>query len=106
MKQQTLETLKSARIKLEQGWTQVHFALDIDGYSVLSSSPAATHFCLLGAVSLFPNFGEAIQEMMLTLGLGNDMTLAVWNDDPLRTKEEVLACLDQTIERLEKELTI
>ena len=99
--------------RIQQGWTQGKMSTTQSGAEVDPFSPLAERFCLLGAVwkeYRYPNEDEALILMELFHALTGETPrsnssslvaytnrLVYWNDDPVRTKEEVLALLDKAI---------
>lgn len=89
-----IKILDEAKDLIEKGWHQGYFAQNADGRDVDSSDPNACAFCVLGAV--FHAAGDK------PAGLAYDALIAVspggmpaeFNDQPGRTKEEVLDLID------------
>lgn len=91
------ETLILAREFVSQGWTQ--------GHAVIRRSNQMG-VCILGALTLATPPGKkwtdtlyfpAAMELTRLLGGQGNFHLIKWNDAPERTKEEVLALLDEAI---------
>ena len=89
----TRDILVSARNALARGWCQhVMFAC--------ATSTGFSKRCSLGAIigaTRTPSEAEAARNFLEEF-LGE--RLVVWNDDPHRTQEEVLAVFDSAIEAL------
>lgn len=95
-------TLDRAADVLEQNeWIQGRFARDIDGDVVDSGSRKAVKFCVLGAIFHVSGHGRYASKSVharfhaLADQLESHLKHPVisWNDDPARTKEEVVAAL-------------
>lgn len=96
--QQFIEKLREARALIEHGWTQSVYARDAYLRHVAIDSPKAVCFCLAGAlrrVGLQPSVNYK------SYFKGEPGVLTTWNDAPERTKDEVLACLDNSIAALQ-----
>lgn len=81
---------------IEKGWTQGALARDELGAEVWPRHPAASCWCLLGAirrVALGDTEAEEARQMVFDQ-LGS-VAIATWNDTPGRTQAEVLAVLDR-----------
>ena len=108
---QLLDDLKAVRELLSspKKWTQGQYAKDARGHAVDDCSPKATCWCLVGSMWKrgydVGQWGcERVMSMInpLTAQLPPKdripgFSLTVWNDDPARTHEEVLALLDKAI---------
>ena len=87
---------------LKKGWCQGRAAQDDEGRFVLSGSPSAACWCLLGACSAaYHSGGTGIDPVSFAikarhLGIPS---LVLWNDAPGRTQAEVVALM----EKLEQE---
>ena len=96
MTDQTPQAILNAAADLIErtGWTQMYIACDKDGDSCDPCSPAAVCFCLLGALDAQCSDKEhwySAHKLLLRRIIGPSVSL--WNDDPDRTKEEVIAAL-------------
>lgn len=94
------EALTEARELLDKkGWTQGAYARDANGDEVLYYSKDACKFCARGA--LFKACGNDALYLLASDALDkfipNALTV-IWNDDPGRTKEDVLAVFTAAIE--------
>lgn len=108
----TTEYLKTAKqLLIDKGWIKGDYARDADGNRVPAVSSSATCYCILGALKaashsvddhtgamapLRCSIVNAINGMRKT-NFGADYGIHPWNDDPARTKEEVLAVFDAAI---------
>jgi len=92
----TSEVLRLMRAKIESGWTQRWFARTASGYGVSGLFNGATSWCLVGALQVATNNRTPESIGYVNELIGNPW--CSWNDDPSRTKEDVLAMLDQAIE--------
>lgn len=106
-KNETIEILKKARELIRAGWAQETFSLHKqDGIC----------YCALGAIGPaaggYPGDGVFVSDgpaypavVVLATALGpsvNPLTsVTVWNDDPKRTQEDVIALYDRAIASLE-----
>lgn len=78
------------------GWCQGHHAVDSKGESIspFSNEGLLRGLCISGACMLAYGYDRGIEkvvELQTNLGI-NSVT---WNDDPKRTKEEVIALLKE-----------
>lgn len=96
------ELLIAAKWILEHvGWCQ-HVSCRWPGPDVMGKgrgSPEA--YCLTGAMNVVecePSCPWPDATMLVSILIGSDQ-VAVWNDDPKRTKKQVLALLDKAIAR-------
>jgi hypothetical protein len=83
------ELLESSPI----AWTQNHIARDAEGYPEKANSPNVCSWCALGAIAKVQNLPDAPQEhnpaaMLLAYHL--KVNIVDWNDNPLRTREDVI----------------
>jgi hypothetical protein len=92
------EVLIQAKAIIERGWCQGTYAIDNDGHPVDFDSQKAVAWCIRGATCLIAPDGyhnrygahELIKSITIT-------PISQWNDEPGRTKEEVLDVLTQAI---------
>ena len=101
----TSEILKAAKAKIEQGWTQNAEARTAPGgMDCYANCELAVCWCAMGAVFVVvnasvlarwrhPDINNAVA--MLEAVVGGDV--AVWNDEPGRTQDEVVAMFDKAI---------
>ena len=71
---------------IEKGWVQ--------GNSSVRYRDGSMHYCLYGAIVQVGGLGENIDIACRAKEITGER-LTVWNDDPARTKEEVLAVARQ-----------
>lgn len=93
------EILKEARrLIAEKGWTQGVYARHANGNLIDPMEGNAACFCSLGAIW---KVGGILEHAFAVIALEGviGISLAEWNDDPSRTKEEVLAAFDEAIRR-------
>lgn len=90
---------------IEKGWTQGAFARDTYGERVPVRDPNACTFCLLGALNRTAEThglveGGAKQQALMALwtAKGTATGIAAYNDQPVRTKEGILALIDRAKE--------
>lgn len=110
------EILQAVRDLIEKGWMQAAPAGVFDGAALQpcrSSDPRATHFCLEGAINRVCESKLPISLYvfeLLSAQIGAYMCLGMnaktrkitwWNDQPGRTKEQVIELIDKTLENLE-----
>ena len=87
-------------------WTQGYFARDAAGQECASKDPAATCWCVVGAmVRLGSDDPRPDIEFInaLKAHLGPPCSLSMWNDAPGRTHADVLALLDRVVAQMERE---
>lgn len=99
------EVLNAAADLLEKpgAWTQGSFARTASGKSESPFSPAASCFCLRGALCLVtrrPLFA-AMDAERKALGFSTDAAMAHWNDKADRTQAEVVARLREAAAKSE-----
>lgn len=105
--------LEQARELVRMGWCQMKSARDINNLSVTPDDPRAVQFCPTGAISLATWRGEPIMEECFDLlaqtirkqydwNRSGETSWAIiqdWNDEPDRTKDEVVALFTLAIEK-------
>lgn len=102
MLEQVLDVLKKARSYVERGWISRAMARDSAGELVHPCDPYATCWCLSGAIraaqgqKLIPQVEIEITKLLREVG-GFNKPVYQWNDDPDRTKYEVLELLDRAL---------
>ena len=103
MSNEVVSTLRKAADLLEsKGWTQGAFARN--GHEEVSiNDPQANCFCVLGAIIFSNCIGDLRTRAALAryLNLDRDEWVLDWNDDPTRTKEEVIKTLRDCADSLE-----
>lgn len=78
------------------GWTQGVCARNSEGEEVDVDSPEACCWCILGAVGIAADKNESINQQAFTSYFMKKWGgISVWNDNPNRTKEEVVALLEE-----------
>lgn len=107
------EILILARGYIEKGWCRGQFARTEDGEGALAVSEDARSWCALGAIERatfevpmqsYASRGAAERLLREAAGVRSDFdATTAWNDDPERTKEEVLAAFDKAIELASQE---
>jgi hypothetical protein len=80
------------------GWCQGESAKDDRGRSIYARHPQACSFCLMGAIDLVYDVGNYSKAFIKVLEAVNKLEqkrtyVSEWNDDPERTKEEVVNLL-------------
>ena len=96
------EILKEARrLIAEKGWTQGSFARHSNGDPIGPLGDNAACYCALGAIRKTGNGPEQVFAVFALADVVGDY-VSDWNDDPARTKEEVLAAFDEAIRRAEE----
>ncbi len=94
-----LDVLVDARGLVQAGWTQGAYARNAAGKCTIPSDSDAVSFCALGALAklvsreswLFTPARKALESALGTTAVSE------WNDEPGRTREEVLAVFDGAI---------
>ena len=94
-----------AQSRIRQGWTQNTSARDVDGNPCMSQSSKAVCWCTLGALSAakvrdLPEDVRTIVYRSLEVAVkafGGPSDTARWNDEPHRTKEDVIEVFDEAI---------
>jgi hypothetical protein len=88
-------------------WTQYNMAITIDGEGVGVNDPAACRWCLAGGVQKIlsdhnlsmPVWDDTYESARAVIRRIIDYPLTLWNDQIDREHSEVIAMLDQAIER-------
>jgi hypothetical protein len=78
---------------IKKGWTQFYMAKDTNNNPVFYKSDEAAQWCTYGALCKVHGSGGFLLARKLNKQL-NIESLAIWNDTPGRTKEEVIAALE------------
>jgi hypothetical protein len=98
----TLEALKAGRDRIEQGWSQSAAFRSSDG-AVTYIPDEAVAWCAYGAICIgHVGTPHNLAHRTLVNVIGEGGGLSIWNDDPSRTKEDVLAAYDKAIRLAEK----
>lgn len=94
-----LRVLMTARNYVIHGWCQQTPWCDESGDSKPESMGPATHFSLVGAVRT-AGAGGLVAEYALRLlkNVVGEWNLGDWNDNPVRTRAQVVALLDASVE--------
>lgn len=94
-----LRTLVIARRLLSEGWCQRVAWCDSAGDTNPATMGPCTHFSLVGSVRTAGQ-GDLVGEYALrhVRGVLNEGDLGRWNDNPVRTKAQVVALLDAAVE--------
>ena len=108
--QEKIDVLKMARgfIQEPDAWVQECHAQNHIGEEEDPESPDAVSFCLEGAILRAlteleeVGRGDALLEIDAEV-MSSDEHICEWNDSPERTHAEVLARVNATLERLERE---
>ena len=110
MVQGKIDVLAMARglIQEPDAWVQECHAWNHLGQETDPTDPDAVCFCLEGAIMrALTKLGEVCKgDPLLEINaevMGSDENICDWNDSPKRTHAEVLARVDATLERLERE---
>ena len=97
--------LRAVRARIDAGWSQDAHARDRVGEEVSIASDEASAWTLCAAFALAGKDGIPMNHLPRALRALGDVTgmnsIEGWNDDPRRTKQEVLDALDAAIERVE-----
>lgn len=93
--------MEARRLIDEKGWTQNTFARDKSGEPVVPDAYCAVCFCSTGAIARAAQDDDLLVRMEARRRLRAviDSSIPDWNDNPERTKDQVLAAFDQAIER-------
>jgi hypothetical protein len=75
-------------------WTQEYIARDHTGFPGEANHPSACSWCAMGAIAKVQNLPDAPQEhnaasKLLASHLGA-LSIVEWNDNPVRTREDVI----------------
>ena len=96
-----IQIIAEARQRVLAGWCQGAVASDANGRPVLSSSPEARRWSMLGALLASQN-GQPVSDLLAAVSSLHRSTgesaLEVWNDRPGRTQKEVVAAFDRALE--------
>lgn len=115
-----LKILEGSLALIEQGWTQSTCARDKDGHSVYAQSPDAVRWCIIGAQTKtrgtlvadgVAECGAILMEVdtahnWLRRGMPDTLGLSDYNDNPHRTKGEVVTLFKNAIADARKELSL
>ena len=103
MTAQLLADLKAVRALLAEptAWTKGAMSRDPYGFVAYPRASSATCWRALGAVEKCAPITR--DQLRQGLGFATDRSITEWNDAPERTHSDVIAVLDTTIARIEKE---
>ena len=87
----TSEILKKALQYIKKGWCKDYWARDNKGKKVYYDDASAIKFCATGAICKVSHTNAKADQLMLKVVGGE--SVADWNDDPKRTKKQVIAGL-------------
>ncbi|WP_158877015.1 DUF6197 family protein [Antarcticirhabdus aurantiaca] len=93
------DMLRDVRGFIERGWTQGATARDAEGFRCVPRDPRAECWCLLGAAVAVAVAKGITDPLARSLGFETGVAMVIWNDTKGRTKAEVLARIDQALER-------
>jgi hypothetical protein len=100
-----VNTLRAVRVRIDSGWSQDAPARNHMGEEVSLASDEANAWTLCAAFALAGKDGIPMDHLHGALRALAEVTgmnsIEGWNDDPGRTKQEVLDALDAAIERIE-----
>ena len=108
-KKKASDVLKEALKRVQKGWTQHTSARDKQGRELPTRSRKAVQWCAVGAITsqsrvdyLSRGKSDAIERSFRYLKQAIDhrvwVNVAIWNDDPARIKDEVVAAFKAAIE--------
>ena len=96
----TKEILTDARRLIEKGWTQFHFACDVNGMDVDPTNPNACGWCAMGAIWAVTGY-DMTGTYMNTCRILNDLidfnSIFQFNDYAETTQDDVIALYDKAI---------
>ena len=85
------DTMGPAGQLIQRGWTQHTHARDSNGAQVNATDPTAVCWCIYGALhKIYPNALEYCLAHNKIEDVIDTPLLAVWNDAPHRTHEQVI----------------
>ena len=112
-----IDVLRKVRATISEGWCKGWDARDKAGKMVFYADKSACQWCLVGAIAkAIPGddkrvlrtleevalHDNCVSQLICTLDPVDQLgfSLTDWNDDPVRTQEDVLELVDKTISRL------
>lgn len=99
----TSDVLKKALLKIKKGWCQGALARSRNGRKVCVLSKRAVKFCSSGAVMAITIDPHKQYLAWATLkSIINQAIVPYWNDDPARTKKEVIEAFKKAIKLAEE----
>ena len=113
-KQQVIEILEGAKVKIRQGWCKGPMARDKNGLAVWADHPSACEWCSTGAVMAVSadrapgKYGHVLKELNRHLRLSGitDKGIISVNEDPWTKRDHILSIFDGTIQRLKTEMSM
>ena len=80
-------------------WCQGAFAKNFDGDKTKSIDPSACSYCIMGAIRHQANddFTAVLKTWKYIESVIGTSAIAIWNDDPKRTHNEIIETLKQAI---------
>jgi hypothetical protein len=97
------EHLIAARALVALGWCQGADAKDADGRMVYAKDPAASTWCVMGALRaadpLWNSTFQCAVDAFRSAARLRRSSIAAWNDRPVTTQAYVLAVFDRAIAR-------
>jgi hypothetical protein len=99
MKNEIIELLKQARVKIEnsENWIKMHTAENSHGWQVFSKDPSACKFCMIGAIASVSSSNETLDVMIKALQNVTLIPVSMFNDSGLTTHKDVLDVFDVAI---------
>lgn len=92
------DQLLAARNLIDKGWTRGASARNAKGEAVYYGDPTAVTFCLIGSIHAVGALDTAYYAVWDALiKRGGSKVMSQFNDEPGRTKDDVLALIDEAI---------
>lgn len=96
------EVLRKARARIERGWCRESFARDKGNRTIAPWRAEARRFCARGAMMVNGWSDDSVDRktegfLAEATGAGSRLGIECWNDDPKRTKAQVLRAFDRAI---------
>lgn len=79
---------------IRKGWTKRAYAIDERGHATDALDPEACKWCLLGALDVSQCTLEDCNKVFKVLKERGFACAGMWNDDPVRTQQEVIELLE------------
>ena len=86
--------MKPSELLESTGWCQYTYAMDNDGHDTCWEDKNACAFCVVGAI--YNCYGSGNKGLKIEEELSNFLNtsdITSWNDDPERTKDEIVQAL-------------
>jgi hypothetical protein len=99
-----LPVLRAGRQRVERGWCQGWCAKNDAGEFRMPWESDATQVCVRGALG-FPFESKGARDAEDVLGECAEPLVALWNDAPGRTQDEVLDLFDAAIRKCEESIS-